>query len=125
LKAKVTISRTSQDKVVISIVDDASRLQFVEVSMEPEAFAYAITGLAYRPADIEVRGLEFVGKTHVREQRTIECPLNTHDKSTLRKWLEDNAQEEGWLLDTYLGSQTSITRGDGKTILRYAVDKYV
>jgi hypothetical protein len=125
MKAQVTISRTSQDKVVISIVDDASRLQFVEVSMSVEDFGYAITGLAYRPADLEVRGLQYVGKTHIRASRTIECPLNTHDKPTLRKWLEENAQEDGWLLDTYLGSQTSITRGDGKTILRYAVDKYV
>jgi hypothetical protein len=43
----------------------------------------------------------------------------------LEQWLQDNAQEEGWIIDHYLGSQSSIDHMDGKTFLNYSVHKYV
>lgn len=94
--------------------------------MTKEAFASALFGLGYVPVKIDVIGLEHVGKKRVYEKRTVVCPLGEwSDRDTLSKWLEDNCEEEGWILDTYLGSRGSVTRENGKTVLYYGVTKYV
>jgi hypothetical protein len=126
LKAEVTITRSSSDVIRIVIRDETSFTTFVELEMKPEEFAMAVTGLSYRPAEMKVRGLEHVGKTRINEKRQIVCPLKTYDKEILVAWLEDHAQEDGWILNTYLGSQNSISRNkDGETVLNYSVTKYV
>ena len=125
MKASVTISRASDDVVRIRIREENSRIEFAVVSMTAEQFAYAITGLAECEAGLEVVGLEHVGKVRITEPRVIECPLDTYEKEQLQQWLRENAQEEGWLLSAYLGSKSSVSRRDGKTLLRYSVTKYV
>lgn len=125
MKATVSISRDSRDNVRIRIKDSASRIEFADVSMTVEAFGYAITGLSEQEGDLIVRMLEHVGKTKVTEHREIECPLRTFDKNLLSDWLVENAQEEGWILNTYLGSQSSVSIVGEKIRLRYSVTKYV
>jgi len=125
MKAKVTISRSSDDKVRIRFRDEASGIEFAEASLTIEGFGWAITGLAEQDADLSVRGLEWVGKRRITEPRKVVCPLNTHDKKVLEAWLRENAQEDGWLVSTNLGWQTSVSYVDGATVLRYSVTKYV
>lgn len=125
LPAKVTITRDSNNMIRIRIRDDASRVDFATAEMTVEAFGFAVTGLSGLPAEVTVAGLEFIGKTKVAEQRIAGCPLNTYDKTELQAWLVANAQEAGWQLDTYLGSQNSVSRREGVTLLRYSVYKYV
>lgn len=128
LKAKVTISRVSYhdcEKVVISIDDVSSGIQFAELELSLESFGQAVTGLSYRDADLTVRCLEHVGKLRITEKRIIECPLSTYSRYELESWLRENAQEEGWIVNNYLGSQTSISYKEGKTFLNYSVTKYV
>ena len=125
MKAKVTISRSSDDKVRICLTDAASGIEFAEVAMELEAYAQAITGLSYVEGDLEVRGLEWVGKRRITEKREVVCPLKSYDRNELSKWLRDNAQEDGWLVSSYLGSQNAIHQTPQGTLLRYSVTKYV
>jgi hypothetical protein len=125
MKAKVTISRASDDKVRIRIRDEASGIEFAEVSLSIEAYGYVVTGLSEQPADLEVRGLQWVGKKRISEPRRIVCPLDTYNKEALSAWLEENGQEEGWLVSTYLGSQKSVSRTPEGTVLNYSVTKYV
>ena len=125
LQGKVTITRDSNDMIRIRVRDDASRVEFATAEMTVEAFGYAITGLSDQPAEVTVAGLEFVGKRKVVEQRMARCPLSTYDKAELQAWLVANAAEAGWMLNTYLGSQGSITPQVGVTLLRYSVYKYV
>lgn len=129
IKASLSISRPQygdgRKLISITIVDENSRIEFIDAEISYENFTQAITGLGHQEMEIEVRGLDRVGKKVVCEDRIIECPLKTHDRNVYRAWLDDNAQEEGWLLNSYLGSQNSISYKDGKTILRYRVTKYV
>lgn len=125
MKGKVTISRDSNDRVRIRFRDEASGIEFAEASLSVEAFGYAVTGLSEQEADLNVKGLQCVGKLRVFERREIDCPLDTYNKDVLSAWLKENAKEDGWILDAYLGSQNSISRRDGITVLRYGVIKYV
>lgn len=125
MKAKITISRGSEDQVRVRLRDEASRVVFAEASLSMEAFAFAITGCGEQEVELSVMGLEFVGKNLITEERTIACPLTTYDKGELELWLKENAQEDGWILNAHLRSQRSITRHEGVTMLRYSVKKYV
>lgn len=118
------ISRRSDDKIVISIEDEASRTEFVEVKLSPHDFAMAVTGLSFVKVTGSVRGLENVGKKKVTEKRSVVCPLDSYDKKDLSAWLEQNCSEQGWLLNTYLGSQGSVEYVDGGRKLNYSVYKY-
>jgi len=122
----VSIGRVSDGLIRIEIRDELSRARFVEASMSPEAFANAVTGLAAQDAELEVRGLEYVGKRKVTEQRQIVCPLEWRARHEYEQWLIENAPVDGWILDTYLGAQDSVkSSDDGGCILRYSVYKYV
>lgn len=125
MKAKVSISHSSDGFIRIRIRDESSRIEFAEIALTPEHFGNAVTGLSEQDGELEVRGLEWVGKTVVTENREIECPLSSYNRGELEEWLRENGQEEGWLLGTYLGSQSSVGWKGDKTILRYSVTKYV
>lgn len=125
MMAKVTISRGSDEVVRIRITDEVSRVEFAVLSMTVEQYGYAITGLSGQLVDLKVRGLEYVGKRRITEPRKIVCPLDTFSKAELSQWLRENAQEDGWLLSDYLGSQNSIVRRNGATELNYTVTKYI
>lgn len=125
IKATIAISRTSRGEIKIHLSDKASRVGFLEVTLTPEEFTNAITGLYGQEVPAIVRGLDKVGKTSVRENRTLKCPLDSWDKTVLSAWLKENGKEDGWIVSSYLGSQNSVVRKDGETHLNYEVYKYV
>jgi hypothetical protein len=127
LVASVSITRDNYDTIRIAIKDKNSGLRFVEAHMTPADFAMAITGMSDQPANMVVHRLENVGKAKEIQKRRVHCPFKSYDRKELEKWLVDNCQEDGWELNSYLGSQTSVITGlDGKgCILNYSVVRYV
>jgi len=124
ISARLGISRRSDDKICISISDDTSGIEFVLAEVDPYDFAQLITGLHGVKAPCRVKGLDNVGKTKIRERRTTICPDKSYDRKFLEQWLKDNRQEDGWVLDSSLGSQNSTFSSDGGTGLNYAVYRY-
>lgn len=127
-EGNISISRDSRDKINIRIEDDVSGIRFIDVQMTLEDFAFAITGLSCQAVKGEVRGLENVGKTKVRESRsTLQVEeLKYKSRQEITEWLKSNCQEEGWILDTYLGSQSSFSHdSQGNMTIHYSVHKYV
>jgi len=106
----------------IQITDELSRIRFAEINVPLAQFSEALTGMWVK-AEAEIRNLENVGKTKVGEDRKIECPIQ-YGKEKQEQWLEQNAQEPGWILNPNLGSQQSVNTVNGKTILRYSVYKF-
>lgn len=79
VNGKITISRwhgnqEPRDGITIEVTDETSGIRFLEVGMTLEAFAQAVTGLSHQPCEIELRGIENVGK--VRELKTEVVPFN-------------------------------------------------
>lgn len=126
IKGSVSISRNSRDEVNIRIHDAASGTEFVDVSLSLENYALLITGLSRVDCQGEVRGFDKVGKNKIHETRSVVCPVGGYDKKVFQEWLVDNCQEAGWELNTYLGSQNSLTTNElGERVLNYSVVKYV
>lgn len=126
MKANVTISRRSNDKVYISIQDDASWAEFVEVELTLESYAQLITGISSVEGNAEYRNLDVVGKTKIVEPRKVRSGVKSYDKKDHQKWLNENCQEEGWILNDRMSSQRSVVRDtEGNTWLNYSVYKFV
>lgn len=125
----VTISKNNRDQVTVYLKDRNSNIRFAEVKLTLEDYARVITGLSEVIGEGEVRGLENIGKLYVHQPRTAHCPHENYTHEQYEQWLQDNCREEGWIVNSYLGSQTSISRSQdpehrGST-LRYFVYKYV
>lgn len=125
IKVEFDVSRSSRDDIRIYLQDEASRVTFCELRMTPAEFAMSITGMSGTIATGYVRGLEHVGKKKISETRTIECPLTDYDRAKTEAWLAEHGKEDGWVVDNYLGSQTSVVNKGGKKFLNYRVHKWV
>ena len=124
IEGSLGISRRSDDKICIEIADEASGVTFVVAEIDPYDFAQLITGLHGVKAPCRVRGLDIVGKKKIRESRKVVCAIHSYDRKFLEQWIVDNCQEDGWIIDSYLGSQNSTFPSDNGTGLNYAVYRY-
>ncbi len=118
-------SSMNGDYISFRIECQESGIQFVDMDITMEQFGALISGSYTRGLTANVSGLEKVGKKHVREVREVFCPITTYDREKLREWLEENAQEDGYEISTYLGSKDSVKSVDGGQILRYSVHKWI
>ena len=129
INASLTISRPSGagDEVIrIAIMDETSRARFVELEIGLADFTSVLTGLSEVKCNGTVRNLEVVGKRKVQEKRSLLYTGDYCKRSELEEWLSENGKEEGWEVDTYLGTQTSVVyQQDGSSyMLNYRVFRY-
>lgn len=126
MKMQIWSGRSSDGTFRIRITDEAASCCFVEVKMTPENFAYM---LANQPVecDGEVMNLNRVGKTKMREQRSVVYTGEKTDKKTIRKWLLEEHQEHGWEMNDQLSSQNSLAYDSetGHYHVNYTVEKWV
>lgn len=131
LPGKLSISRPSwgdgRETISITIEDKVSGIEFAKVHVGYSEFACALTGQSQMSCMVEVCGLENVGKRYVSEPRSRSVPKNifSHDRKAVSNWLVENCQEEGWTLNAYLGSQSSLVNdGKGNITVNYSVFKF-
>ena len=123
----ISCTRNSRDNIRITLGDENSRQKITEVTLTLEAFALLITGLYEIECQHETtKDVSNIGKTKITEARTIVAPYMGYSREAYEDWLEENAQEEGYNLNTYLGSKTSINHDteNNTVILNYMVYKY-
>lgn len=111
----------------INIQDGNSRIRFLQATITAEDFASMMTGLSHVPIEVEYNNLANVGKLKVIEKRSAIYLGDSDNRDKMVKWLENNCQEVGWNIDSYLGSQRSVVTDNisGHTTLNYTVHKYV
>ena len=126
MKATITISRTNKETIELTIRDEASREELCRITMSPAQFGKAITGLYTTDIDMAVGNLDRIGKQKVTEPRSIILPFSTYDHGKIKSWLHENAKEDGWEINDYLGSQNSISfNKDDQLAVNYSVFKYI
>ena len=125
IKTTLTITKRSSGEVVIKITDETSGCHLVEISLSPEVFANCLLGQAEMECEATVGSLQNIGKQRVTERRTVTYPGAEYDREVLKQWLMRNCQEDGWVLDSYLGTKQSVSHNEGVTNLHYHVYKFV
>lgn len=129
LKGNITICKTTGNnykKIHIEISDEVSRIRFCDVIMDLDAFADALTGLGFCKCDIDVRGLEHLGKRKERKQLTLKMPdvgWKERDKTAFNI-LSQNCPD-GWTPVNYFGSQGSFFFKDGELYVVGTVERWV
>ncbi|HAT1526563.1 TPA: hypothetical protein PC505_002452 [Morganella morganii] len=129
MKGKITITRPSygdgREVINIQVRDGMSRIKFLEVEIDLADFSKVLTGLSETDCKLSVKGLDKVGKVKVVQVRQAICPGGLRRKEELEQWLKENKQEEGWILDSYLGNKSSVEYAENGSLLRYQVIKYI
>lgn len=130
IHGKLTISRwhsTENDTIHITFMDKDACIEFAEATLTPERFALAITGTGRVECDIEVHGLDRVGRK--MEIDSMEFPLGIKGYSSQAKEAAIKKSKkicpQGWTPDTYFGSQGSFFQRDGKAWARCTIRRWV
>lgn len=125
INGEMQITRSNHNKIHIEVQCSDSLAHFLAIELTTDQFAMLVTGCHQSDIKMEVRGLDKVGKTRVRETRQVFCPSKTYDRDVLEKWIVDHCQEDGWVLSPGLRSQHSMKSVDNGTLLNYSVCKWV
>ena len=132
IKGKITIL-VNPDSVEIQLMDRDASVTFATVTLTPEQFCTALGRLAHMGCDIDIVGLEKVGKKMEYKSCVFELPdgYTKNYKSSYDDTLRDFAQNEldleneGWIADSFFGSQNSFFEKDGKKYARCTVRRWV
>jgi hypothetical protein len=117
----------------IEIKDEKSAVTFVEVNITPDQLSAALSRQALVECELEVRGLDCIGKKHENKTFSFEIPdsIDLSDRWTndsVEKELQKYAQSllsDGWMSDGYFRSQNSFFEKDGKKWARVKIRRWV
>ena len=130
IKGKITISRVTSNTegsyVEVRFQDDGASIEFAIAKLTMEQFAQAITGRGYVDCEIEVRGLDLVGKK--MEHATIEFPIPKADYKHRKESATKAAAAyipEGWVLSDSFSSQGSFFTRDGQEFARATIRRWI
>lgn len=126
MKSKVSVymGRNNHDEIHIELTCETSGHRFFDVRVPAEQFGLMVTG-RFVTIEPELKHLDRIGKKRISERRSIVVP-GRMGRDLAEDWLEENAKEEGWFVDSYLGGQTSMEYiSSDEQKLNYRVYKYV
>lgn len=82
-QGSITISRVTSSHgdpyIQVSVQDETSRHQFIEMTMGMEAFAMALTGMGAQPLTFDLRDVDYVGKRREVKEELVPRPLSSRD----------------------------------------------
>jgi hypothetical protein len=125
--------------VSIELIDETSGISFLDIELSYEQFGRLVGSNGGVDCSYTVRGVENIGKKHEHKRGSVKMPASVYQKLTagvgydsrekaLGQWIKENAKEEGWHIDTYLGAQGSIVGsgyGDEPVTLNFRYYRYV
>ena len=114
----------------IEIEDHNASTRFVRIKLTPEQLSKCLSRQALVECEIEVSGLNKVGKVHENKNFTFEIPDNLRGSSNsdelsqiCQHLLDEN--NEGWVCDGYFGSKNSFFEKNGKVYARAVIRRWV
>ena len=120
----IVLTRRSDHKYCLEFRDSKSVKGRFEIVLTAEQLAKMVTGAYAADVQATFRGVENIGKRRIRESRSIFCPMPYSSTEEYETWLQENYQEAGWEVDSYLGSQSSRERADGGYTLHFSVSRW-
>ena len=126
-EGKITIL-FDHDGMSIELIDGLSTIHFAKVRLNPEQTVRALSRLGYCPCEIEVVGLDHVGKK--LEHKDFEFEMVGDSKYSMRdtekaKKLAKKLCPSGWKPDLYFNSQDSFSYREGKRFAKTKIRRWV
>lgn len=127
LEGKISIL-INRDFTTIEIRDDKANITFAKLKLTPELLSAALSRQMYVDCEIDVKGLDIVGKIHQCIEYEFELPewydRFKHKGNSLKDYV-DKLLSDGWVCDNYFGSQNSFFTKDGKNMGRAIIRRWV
>jgi hypothetical protein len=126
LEGKITVL-ISRDETKIMVKDPIANVTFLTVILTPEQLSEALSRQSHTDCEIEVFGLDKIGKKHENKTFEFEIPCelaSSKHEEELRK-IAQRQLVDGWTAQGYFGSQDSFfKKGDGKCYARCTIRKW-
>lgn len=126
LQGKISIF-INREYTTIEIEDENANARFVKVTLTPEQLSAALSRQMSVDCDLEVKGLWRVGKKHENKKLEFEIPekLATSSKSNELQELAQSQLNDGWIAESYFGSQDSFFKKEGKQYARVTIRRWI
>lgn len=126
LQGKITML-INQDYTTIQIEDPNAATTFCEVTLTPQQLSDILSRLACVNCELELHGLEKIGKKHECKSFEFEIEPNETDRNEaeLLAFKANSLLSDGWVADAYFGSQNSFFKRDGKQYARCTIRRWV
>jgi hypothetical protein len=110
----------NRDGTTIEVEDENANARFLKITLTPEQLSAALSRQMAVECEIEVRGLEKIGKKHENKRFEFEIPsdlASSRNDLELQK-LAQSLLSDGWIAEKYFSSQNSFFKKDG---VQYAI----
>lgn len=123
IKVETRLGRyMSSNTLYLKIEDKASGSEFLSLEFDADQLAN-LMNQSCAHMEGEVRGLQFVGKKKIEKPFDLEIPnnINKYQKNEIELYLKEFKEDfeeanPGWFLDIYIGSKSSVSSSEDKTI---------
>ena len=117
------------DGLVIRLMDDLAGVTFAEAKLNQEQVCQALSRLSHTHCEIEVRGLQKVGKKMMHKSLEFKMPkgFKPYDRNreeTAIKQMNKN-MPDGWCGSCYFGRRGSFFKKDGEEWARTHIYKWI
>ena len=116
----------SKDIVEIELHDEDASITFAKISLDPNEFCAALGRLACCKCEIELYGVDKIGKRMEHKDFIVEMPKEDwkRDKDIAARLTTEQCPK-GWRPDLYFGSQGSFFEKDGKRYAKSTIRRWV
>ena len=125
LEGKISIL-INRDETTIEIEDESANVKFVKVKLTPEQLSAVLSRQISIECELEVKGLEKIGKVHENKTFEFEIPetIPTRGNQLELQKIAQSQLSDGWIADAYFGSQNSFFKKDGKQYARVTIRRW-
>jgi len=126
LKGQITFL-INRESTTIEVHDDDACTTFVSITLTPEQLSAILSRQSMVECELDVRGIEKVGKKHECRNFEFEVTYSKDDKD-LSVACEEALFKEGlyeWVSDNYYHSQNTFFKKDGKQYARTTIRRWV
>ena len=116
----------NRDETTIEIEDESANVKFVKVKLTPEQLSAALSRQISIECELEVKGLEKIGKVHENKTFEFEIPetIPTRGNQLELQKIAQSQLSDGWIADACFGSQNSLFKKDGKQYARVTIRRW-
>lgn len=123
--------------VSLEVEDKNSDIEFLRIKIPYETWGRLVAGNSHHEVDLEVVGLEQLGKKRETIDAVVKIPTELYNSITEGDWndrkekiadyVDANHSLPGWTNSRYFGSQTSVSSDykTGMTTLRFSRTRWV
>lgn len=123
LQGKITIL-INLEYTTIELTDELSGVKFAEIKLTPDQLNSALSRLAYTECEMDIRGLDKIGKKHERKKFEFQLPEDMRGYGSLQEVCQ-NKLTDGWICEGYFNSQDSFFERNGRKWARCIICRWV